>query len=418
MEHAHFDTDENRWLSGEPRTPVTSDLGGSQGKDELVAIRKRVYGHDMLYVSQPDGSKIGRINLETGRITMDRAELRDIFDRFVAGWRATHMGQQPPSDDDRDEGTRPTGPHASHESNPTPHAGLPTPQTPDPPWQPPDPATRAPDPTWPAPEPLPQAAEPAPTHCTDLPQVEPIAPVAPVSADATDTAGASAQNEYHRRSERELATKHQKVADDAQWRQQIKAERPVMGRVATALTAKPRITQESQATAAWKVGAEGERRVGEVLQGVRGIEVLHDRLIPGSRANIDHLVVGPSGVFVIDAKKYTGKLEVRDKGGLFRHDPHLYVNGRDRTKTADGVLRQVKVVRTALGDDFADVQIRGVLCFIGAKWPLMKHPHRVNGVVVVWPKGLPKVVTASGALDDRVADVAEQLRSRLRSAGQ
>lgn len=133
MEHAHFDTDENRWLSGEPRTPVTSDLGGSQGKDELVAIRKRVYGHDMLYVSQPDGSKIGRINLETGRITMDRAELRDIFDRFVAGWRATHMGQQPPSDDDRDEGTRPTGPHASHESNPTPHAGLPTPQTPDPP---------------------------------------------------------------------------------------------------------------------------------------------------------------------------------------------------------------------------------------------------------------------------------------------
>ena len=116
MEHAHFDTDENRWLSGEPRTPVTSDLGGSQGKDELVAIRKRVYGHDMLFVSQPDGSKIGRINLETGRITMDRAELRDIFDRFVAGWRATHMGQQPPSDDDRDEGTRPTGrvePHAS-----------------------------------------------------------------------------------------------------------------------------------------------------------------------------------------------------------------------------------------------------------------------------------------------------------------
>jgi hypothetical protein len=196
-----------------------------------------------------------------------------------------------------------------------------------------------------------------------------------VSADATDTAGASAQNEYHRRSERELATKHQKVADDAQWRQQIKAERPVMGRVATALTAKPRITPESQATAAWKVGAEGERRVGEVLQGVRGIEVLHDRLIPGSRANIDHLVVGPSGVFVIDAKKYTGKLEVRDKGGLFRHDPHLYVNGRDRTKTVDGVLRQVKVVRTALGDDFADVQIRGVLCFIGAKWPLMKHPH-------------------------------------------
>jgi hypothetical protein len=35
-------------------------------------------------------------------------------------------------------------------------------------------------------------------------------------------------------------------------------------------------------------------------QGVRGIEVLHDRLI-SCWANID-LVVGPSGVFVTDAK--------------------------------------------------------------------------------------------------------------------
>lgn len=286
---------------------------------------------------------------------MDGAELREAFDRFVADWRITYLAKAPSSGVDRGEN------HGPLQDEP-------------------------------------------------LPDV----PSAPVAAD---TAGASAQDQYHRRSQRELAKKHRKVAADAQWREHIKAERPVMGRVATALTAKPRITPESQATAAWKVGAEGERHVGEVLQRVRGIEVLHDRLIPGSRANIDHLVIGPSGVFVIDAKKWTGKLEVRDKGGLFHHDPCLYVKGRDRTKAVDGVLGQVEVVRSALGDGFADVEIRGVLCFIGAEWNWIKRPLRVKGVVAVWPKGLPKLVTARGPLNDRVADVAGHLRSRLRPVG-
>ena len=38
-----------------------------------MCIRDRVYGNDMLYVTAPDGSKIGRVNLQTGRVTMDRA---------------------------------------------------------------------------------------------------------------------------------------------------------------------------------------------------------------------------------------------------------------------------------------------------------------------------------------------------------
>jgi hypothetical protein len=49
----------------------------------------------------------------------------------------------------------------------------------------------------------------------------------------------------------------------------------------------------------------------------RGISALHDRRIPGTRANIDHIAVGPRGVFVIDAKKYTGGPSLRVEGGLF-----------------------------------------------------------------------------------------------------
>ncbi len=38
--------------------------------------------------------------------------------------------------------------------------------------------------------------------------------------------------------------------------------------------------------------------------------MLHDRRIPGSRANIDHIAIATSGVWVIDAKRYKGKVQV------------------------------------------------------------------------------------------------------------
>ena len=50
------------------------------------------------------------------------------------------------------------------------------------------------------------------------------------------------------------------------------------------------------------------RRRWEGLDGLGSetIRLLHDRRMPRSRANIDHLVVTPTGVYVIDAIKYGG----------------------------------------------------------------------------------------------------------------
>jgi hypothetical protein len=54
----------------------------------------------------------------------------------------------------------------------------------------------------------------------------------------------------------------------------------------------------------WRRGAAGERATAALLDRLprRTWAVLHDRQVPGSRANLDHLVVGPSGVWVIDSK--------------------------------------------------------------------------------------------------------------------
>jgi len=59
--------------------------------------------------------------------------------------------------------------------------------------------------------------------------------------------------------------------------------------------------------------------------------VLHDRRIPGTRANIDHIAIAPSGLWAIDAKHYKGRVEHVDKGGWFLTDWRLLVGGRDKT---------------------------------------------------------------------------------------
>jgi Nuclease-related domain len=64
----------------------------------------------------------------------------------------------------------------------------------------------------------------------------------------------------------------------------------------------------SPATLAWRHGAQGERRTARLLAPLerRGFQVFHDLAVPGSPANVDHLVVGPTGVYVIDSKRYRG----------------------------------------------------------------------------------------------------------------
>ncbi|MCC6437854.1 MAG: NERD domain-containing protein [Acidimicrobiales bacterium] len=170
-----------------------------------------------------------------------------------------------------------------------------------------------------------------------------------------------------------------------------------------ALTPKPQLGAESQATRAWKTGAAGEEEVALALELCADVIPLHDRRIPGSTANIDHLAVTASGVWVIDAKRYAGKVERRDVGGFLRTDERLYVGGRDRTNLVAGVLKQRDVVRAALhriaaqpdvgAGIRAGVDVQGVLCVVGADWPGWRFkPPRVGGVICAWPEALASLL--------------------------
>ena len=68
-------------------------------------------------------------------------------------------------------------------------------------------------------------------------------------------------------------------------------------------------------------GAQGEERVAMLLEALpRGYHVFHD--VPcGQAGGIDHLVVGPTGLFVVETKFWSGA--VRLEGGVIRVDGAL-----------------------------------------------------------------------------------------------
>ena len=212
------------------------------------------------------------------------------------------------------------------------------------------------------------------------------------------TPGASAWREHDRR----VAKRDQRV----------RAAHPHLGGFLLA------VSDEPSTTTSWAKGAPGEEKVGAHLDALakQGVRALHDRRVPGSLANIDHIAISAGGVWVIDAKRYKNKRpHLKVTGGfLFPRVETLVVDPRDCTKLLDGMDRQLAVVRTALGE-FADaVPVTGVLCFVDADWPLFGGSFTVRGIPVVWPKKLQDLVASGRGLDqDGIDALARLLAAQL-----
>jgi hypothetical protein len=160
---------------------------------------------------------------------------------------------------------------------------------------------------------------------------------------------------------------------------------------------------------AWRRGGAGERRTARLLGPLdrQGWAVLHDLAVPGSRANIDHLVIGPGGVFVIDSKQYRGRLQLDGSGGLW--------HGRYPLAP---VLRAVdyEADRAAQVLIDPDVVVVPIVAVHGAQVPWGKVV--TQGVPVVAAKRLPSMLRQLPAVleSERVAWLANQARIRFHAA--
>lgn len=143
----------------------------------------------------------------------------------------------------------------------------------------------------------------------------------------------------------------------------------------------------------WRRGAEGEEAVARRLEQLpRPWTVVHDLTVGRRGANLDHLVLGPAGIFVLNTKNLTGRLTVYE---------HLVLQNGHRTAFVPAALREARTVQdrlsTALGRQVHAWSILVVLgCEITVKKPLanlsLLRGHDLPG----WFERLPTDVFSEG----------------------
>jgi hypothetical protein len=161
--------------------------------------------------------------------------------------------------------------------------------------------------------------------------------------------------------------------------------------------------------AAWRRGAAGERRTARLLSPLErhGWTVLHDLAVPGSRVNLDHLVIGPGGVFVIDSKQYSGRLQLDPSG-------RLWYGRYPLARTLQAVDFEADQAAQVLPDP--GISVVPVMAIHGAQVPWGKVV--IGGVPVVPAGRLPSMLRQLPAVlgPEWVAHLADQARVRFHAA--
>jgi hypothetical protein len=154
---------------------------------------------------------------------------------------------------------------------------------------------------------------------------------------------------------------------------------------------------------AWRVGAKGEAKVGKSLDGLPdGWHVLNSVPVGERDSDIDHVVIGPGGVFTLNTKHHPG-------GRVWVAERALMVNGQ-RTdylrKSRFEAERASRLLSAAAG---VRVAVEPIIVIVGADITRKANPDGVHVVpreaLKRWLDKRPQCLS-----DESVAAVFEHAR--------
>jgi len=131
-----------------------------------------------------------------------------------------------------------------------------------------------------------------------------------------------------------------------------------------------------------------------------GWVVIHDASWPGRRlANIDHVAVGPSGIFAIDSRDWSGRITIGDD--------LLHQDGRSRASTVRGAAASATAVAERLPNVPSSL-VHAALCFTGSGAPR----GLVGEVLVCSTRDVAGLLTSGPTVlsPEQVHAAAEELR--------
>jgi hypothetical protein len=160
---------------------------------------------------------------------------------------------------------------------------------------------------------------------------------------------------------------------------------------------------------AWRLGAHGERLVAAELAKVArkrpAWTALHSLPVGRRGSDIDHLVIGPGGIFTINAKHHKG-------ARIWVGGETLMVNGSRTSHIRNARFEAERATRLLSAAVGRPVSVHGLVVTVNARNVTIKTPPR-PGVTVLYRKQLARWLLRLGdSLDqellDRVWDAARR----------
>lgn len=163
-----------------------------------------------------------------------------------------------------------------------------------------------------------------------------------------------------------------------------------------------------------RLGRDGERAVAQYLEWFRTANffVFHD--IPNGDANIDHVLIGPPGVFTIETKTLSkpqrGQCKITVEGGVIRANGHtLNRNPMIQAKAQAGWVKHF------LAESQFKATVQPVVVFPG--WFVEPFDMKAAGAWVLETKALSKFIEnePERLTREQTQAIASALRSHIRA---
>ena len=308
---------------------------------QFVETRWTRYGHDRVYIRTADGVDCGHVDLKLRTVVPEHAEYESVLRDSLARWSAD-FGDGAPAESLSEQGTNP-----------------PTAESPE--------------------------------HAVD-----PSVDIANTTEASTDV-GATRSAEPSDGQPGDLVMNPAGAAARAR-RNEVNAQAPVMNFVARVLG----VTTEERS---WRVGAKGEEKVAAQLTRLgQGWHRIHAVPIGDRGSDIDHVVLGPPGVFTLNSKRHP-----RGRAWIGAHA--VMVNGQ-RTDYLRNSRFEASRASTLLSSACGfHVAVKPVIVFVDLEDITFKQmPSDVQVVtrmrLVRWLQSQPAVLDPAGV--ERILAAARQ----------
>ena len=140
----------------------------------------------------------------------------------------------------------------------------------------------------------------------------------------------------------------------------------------------------------WDKGLEGEKLVSDYLNTLpKNYFVFNDVNLPGKRGNIDHVVIGPTGIFVIETKNYSGRYRIKgDQWFYYKNGQYMEIKKNPGTQIRRNTLNLIDFLNER-GISTKKTWITSLVAFICPDFKVLQTPQTYK---VLPPQTVPDYI--------------------------